>query len=139
MKTIKDKEKDLLLDFEMFSEWNDKYNYIMDMGKDLPLIPETEKNEKTKVKGCQSASWLKVEEKNGKLYFKGDSESILGKGVISMLLNLINGQRAEEITNYDFHLIEAIDLPNHLSPTRKMGLESVIKRIKELTKSHLNK
>jgi len=139
MKTIKDKEKDLLLDFEMFSEWNDKYNYIMDMGKDLPLIPETEKNEKTKVEGCQSASWLKVEEKNGKLYFKGDSESILGKGVISMLLNLINGQRAEEIANYDFYLIEAIDLPNHLSPTRKMGLESVIKRIKELTKSHLNK
>ena len=134
---IKEKEKDLLADFEMLPEWNDKYNYIMDLDAELPLIPEEMKNAETKVEGCQSASWLIVDKKDGKLYFKGDSESILGKGVISMLLNLLNGQPAEEIAKYDFNLVHQIDLPNHLSPTRKMGLESIMKRITELAKSYI--
>lgn len=95
------------------------------------------KNAETKVEGCQSASWLTVEEKDGKLYFKGDSEAILGKGVISMLLNLLNGQPAKDIAGYDFNLIYQIDLPNHLSPTRKMGLEAIMKRIKELARQYL--
>ena len=135
--TIPQKEQDLLADFEMLPEWNDKYNYIMDLGTELPLIPEESKNTQTKVEGCQSASWLIVDEKDGKLYFKGDSESILGKGVISMLLNLLNGQPAKDIANYDFNLIHQIDLPNHLSPTRKMGLEAIMKRINELAKSYI--
>ncbi len=137
MKTIKEKEAELLEDFSMFPDWNDKYNYIMDMGGELPLIPEEHKNAQTKVEGCQSASWLTVDKKDGKLYFKGDSESILGKGVISMLLNLLNGHTAEEIEKYDFNIVHQIDLPNHLSPTRKMGLESVMKRIKELAKQNM--
>jgi len=132
MSTIKEKEKELLADFEMLPEWQDRYNYIMDMGADLPLLPDEEKNAGNKVEGCQSASWLTVENRDGKLFFKGDSEAILGKGVISMLLNLLNGAPVEEIANYDFYLIDAIDLLKHLSPTRKMGLESVMKRIKEL-------
>ena len=137
METIKQKEAALLEDFSMFPDWNDKYNYIMDMGSELPLINEENKNDQTKVEGCQSASWLEVEKKDGKLYFKGDSESILGKGVISMLLNLINGQTPQEIANYDFDLVHAIDLPNHLSPTRKMGLESVMNRINELATQNI--
>ena len=137
MNTIKEKEKELLADFEMLTEWNDKYNYIMDMGNDLPLLPDEDKTPANKVNGCQSASWLTVKNKNGKLYFKGDSEAILGKGVISMLLNLLNGQPASEIANYDFYLINAIDLPAHLSPTRKMGLQAVMRRIKELASSNL--
>ena len=136
MKTIKEKEKELLADFEMLPDWNDKYNYIMDMGGQLPLIDDKDKTAENKVEGCQSASWLTVENKDGKLYFKGDSEAILGKGVISMLLNLINGHTAGEIADYDFHIIDAIDLPAHLSPTRRMGLASVIKRIKELARTY---
>jgi len=134
---IKQKERELLADFAMFSDWNDKYNYIMDMGAELPVLPDEDKNAETKVEGCQSASWLTVEEKDGKLYFKGDSEAILGKGVIAMLLNLLNGQPAKDVADYDFHLIEAIDLPNHLSPTRKMGLEAVMRRIKELAGKYI--
>jgi len=137
MSTIKEKEKELLADFEMLPEWQDRYNYIMDMGADLPLLPDEKKNAGNKVEGCQSASWLTVEKKDGKLFFKGDSEAILGKGVISMLLNLLNGAPVEEIANYDFYLIDAIDLLNHLSPTRKMGLESVMKRIKELAEASM--
>ena len=134
---IKEKEQDLLSDFEMLPEWNDKYNYIMDLGAELPLIPEEMKNVETKVEGCQSASWLIVDEKDDKLYFKGDSESILGKGIISMLLNLLNGQPANDIANYDFNLVHQIDLTNHLSPTRKIGLEAIMKRIKELAQQFL--
>ena len=137
MDTIKQKEAALLEDFSMFPDWNDKYNYIMNMGSELPLINEENKNAQTKVEGCQSASWLEVEKKDGKLYFKGDSESILGKGVISMLLNLINGQTPQQIANYDFDLVHAIDLPNHLSPTRKMGLESIMNRINELATQNI--
>ncbi len=130
--SIKEKERLLLGDFDMLPDWNDKYNYIMDMGIELPLLSDDEKNDGNIVKGCQSASWLKVAQRDGKLYFKGDSEAILGKGVIAMLLNLLNGASAEEIADYDFGLVDNIDLPNHLSPTRKMGLESIMKRIHEL-------
>ncbi len=137
MKTIKEKEQDLLADFDMLPDWNDKYNYIMDMGADLPLLADEEKNSTNKVEGCQSASWLKVENRDGKLYFKGDSEAILGKGVIAMLLNLLNGQTAKDISKYDFNLVHTIDLPNHLSPTRKMGLEAIMKRITELATQNL--
>ena len=137
MKTIKEKESELLEDFSMFSDWNEKYNYIMEMGADIPLIAGENKNPVTKVEGCQSASWLEVTNQNGKLYFKGDSESILGKGVISLLLNLLNGHTPEEIAQYDFNIINKIDLPNHLSPTRKIGLESVMKKIKELAKQNI--
>ena len=134
MNNIKEKEAELLQDFEMLPDWNDKYNYIMDLGSELPLLSDEDKNPQNKVAGCQSASWLTVTEKDGKLYFKGDSEAILGKGVISMLLNLLNGLPAKDIAGYDFDLVYKIDLPNHLSPTRKMGLEAIMKRITELAK-----
>ena len=137
METIKQKEFQLLKDFEMFDDWNDKYNYIMEMGIDLPLLNDNEKTVENKVSGCQSASWLKAEIRNNKIYFSGDSEAILGKGVISMLLNLLNGHTPMEIYNYDFSLIFKIDLPNHLSPTRKMGLEAIMKRIKELASKYI--
>jgi cysteine desulfuration protein SufE len=134
MKTIQQKEQELLADFEMFADWNDKYNYIMDMSADLPLIDKIDKNALNKVEGCQSASWLTLSLDDDKVYFKGDSEAILGKGVISMLLNLLNGQTRKEVAQYDFSLVHQIDLPNHLSPTRKMGLEAIMKRINELVK-----
>jgi len=138
MKSIKDKEKELLEDFRMLEEWNDRYDYIMEMRNSIPLIDSSQKNENTRVEGCQSASWLAVEERDGKLYYRGDSEAILGKGVISMLLHLINGHPAGEILDYDFHLVDAIELRQHLSPIRRKGLESVMKRIKELAKRFEN-
>ncbi len=137
MKSLKEKEQELLDDFEMLQDWNEKYNYIMDMGTELPMIDKQDKTPENKVEGCQSASWLTMKNIDGKLYFKGDSEAILGKGVISMLLNLLNGFSANEIADYDFNLIKQIDLAAHLSPTRKMGLEAVMKRINELAKKQI--
>ncbi len=134
--SIKERENRYLEDLEMFDSWDDRYDYIMSLGRDLPLIPREKKNEKTRVAGCQSASWLDARLKDGKLYFTGDSEAILGKGVISLLLNVINGATPEEILHYDFELIDKIQLREHLSPVRRHGLESIIKRIKEIAKNY---
>ena len=137
MKSLKEKENELLEDFEMLPDWEDKYKYIMDMGADLHKIDEKDKTPATKVEGCQSASWLIAEKRDGRLYYKGDSEAVLGKGVISMLLHIINGSTPAEIASYDFRLIHEIELPAHLSPIRRMGLESVMKRILELAEQNL--
>ncbi len=134
--TLKEREKQFSEDFDMFESWDEKYEYIMSLGAQLPKIPEDHKNETTRVAGCQSASWLEVENRDGKLYYRGDSEAILGKGVISLLLNIINGSTPEEVLAYDFDLIKKIKLKEHLSPTRQQGLESVMSRIKELAKNY---
>ena len=139
MSSLKEREKQYLEDLMMFDDWSGKYDYIMSLGSELPQIPEEHKNETTKVKGCQSASWLEAELKDGKLYYRGDSEAILGKGVISMLLNIVNGATPEEIANYDFDIVKKIQLREHLSPTRQMGLDSVMKRIKELAQKNVQK
>ncbi len=137
MKSIKEKEQALLEDFAMLPEWEDKYNYIMDLRPELPRIAPEDKTSATKVEGCQSASWLKAEKRDGRLYFTGDSEAILGQGVIALLLHLVNGHTPREIADYDFYLVDAIGLPQHLSPTRRMGLASVIQRIKALAHENL--
>ena len=134
--SIKEREKRFLDDLEMFDNWDDKYDYIMSLGRELPEIPVADKNEETRVRGCQSASWLKARMQDGKLYYEGDSEAILGKGVISMLLNIVNGATPVEIMNYDFYIVDKIKLKEHLSPVRRHGLESVIKRIKEIAKNY---
>ncbi len=134
--SIKEREQRYLEDLEMFDGWDDKYEYIMSLGSELPKIPEERKNEQTRVQGCQSASWLEAGLKDGKLYFRGDSEAILGKGVISMLLNIINGAKPGEILRYDFDIVDKIQLREHLSPVRRHGLESIMKRIKEIAKTY---
>ena len=132
--SVKEREQEFREVFAMFPEWPDRYEYLISLGQELPRIPDERKNEETKVEGCQSASWLEAEMKDGRLYFKGDSEAVLGKGVITLLLQIVNGGTPEEIAGYDFALIDEIELPQHLSPTRRMGLASVIKRIKTLAK-----
>ncbi len=139
MSTLKEREARFLEDLQMFDEWADKYDYIMSLGRELPRIPEAHKTDETKVAGCQSASWLEAEMKDGKLFFRGDSEAILGKGVISMLLNIVNGATPGEIASYDFDIVKKIRLREHLSPTRQMGLDSVMRRIKELAEKYKNK
>jgi cysteine desulfuration protein SufE len=134
--SIKEREQKYLDDLEMFDTWDDKYDYIMSLGSELPEIPGERKNEETRVYGCQSASWLEARMQDGKLYYKGDSEAILGKGVISMLLNIVNGATPGEILNYDFYIVDKIKLKEHLSPVRRHGLESVMKRIKEIAKNY---
>lgn len=128
--TIKEIEKAIIEDFSLFDNWMDKYQYIIDLGKNLPLIKESDKIEENLIKGCQSRVWLVCHEEEGKLFFTADSDAIITKGIISLLIRVYNGQPAVEILNSDLEFIDKIGLRANLSPTRANGLTAMIAKIK---------
>lgn len=132
MNPIKEIESKLLDDFYLMGDnWEDKYNYIIDLGKSLPPIPPEYKKDDYLIKGCQSRVWLKAEKQEDIVNFYADSDALIPKGIIALLLKLVNHQKAKDILNYDFGIIEKIGLQQHLSPTRANGLLSMIKHIKQ--------
>jgi len=137
MNDIKHKEQLLIDDFEALSSWEEKYDYLMALAAELPAMDPAGKTAETLVEGCRSASWLKAETKDGRLYFQADSEAPLGRGVLSLLLQILNGQTPEAIARYDFRILHAIDLEKHLSPVRRQGLQAVVERIKRLAAENL--
>ena len=114
----------------MFEDWMAKYEYIIELGKDLPLLDESEKSDELLIKGCQSRVWLKAEMNNGKVAFKADSDAIITKGIISLLVRVLSDQPASDIATAELDFIENIGLKEHLSPTRSNGLVSMIKQMK---------
>ncbi|MDD2594275.1 MAG: SufE family protein [Bacteroidales bacterium] len=130
IKSSKELEEEIVSEFSLFDEWLDKYEYIIELGKSLPIIPEKDKTDSNLINGCQSRVWLSSEYRDGRVYFKADSDAIITKGIISLLIRVYNGQTPEEILNSDFSFIEKIGLKENLSPTRANGLLSMIKQIK---------
>ena len=130
MDTMKEAEEQLIQEFEMFDDWMDKYNYIIELGKDLPMIDPQFKTEEFLISGCQSQVWLHPEYKDGKLYFSADSDAIITKGIVNLLIRVLSGHTPQEILDNDLSYLDAIGLKNHLSPTRSNGLASMIKQIK---------
>ncbi|MCX8143712.1 MAG: SufE family protein [Bacteroidia bacterium] len=129
-------EKELLDEFELFGDdWEAKYNYIIELGKTLPAMPNQYKTDDYLIKGCQSRVWLKADKENNLLHFMADSDALIPKGIIALLLKLVNHQSADEILNYDFGIINKIGLQQHLSPTRANGLVSMINSIKQYAKA----
>lgn len=128
--SIKEKQQELIDDFAFLSDWEQKYEYIIDLGKELKGLPEEEKNEDILIKGCQSQVWLDAELRDGKIFFLADSDGILPKGIISLLVGVYSGHTAEEILAADFDFISKIGLQEFLSPSRANGLASMIKQIK---------
>lgn len=128
---IKDIEKDIIEEFSVFSDWMDKYEYIIDLGKSLPKIAEESKREENLIQGCQSRVWLASEYKEGKLYFTADSDAIITKGIISLLIKVVSGREPKEIVTYDFDFLKEIGLEANLSPTRANGLRSMIVKMKQ--------
>jgi len=129
-------EKELLDEFELFGDdWEAKYNYIIELGKTLPTMPNQYKTDDYLIKGCQSRVWLKADKENNVLHFMADSDALIPKGIIALLLKLVNHQSADEILNYDFGIINKIGLQQHLSPTRANGLVSMINSIKQYAKA----
>jgi cysteine desulfuration protein SufE len=114
----------------MFDDWMQRYEYIIDLGKNLPLIQEKFKTEDNIIKGCQSKVWLKGEQIEDKIVFTADSDAILTKGIIAILIRVFSNQKAMDILNADMDFIDKIGLKEHLSPTRANGLVSMIKNIK---------
>jgi cysteine desulfurase csdAE len=130
MMSIKEKQQELIDDFTFLSDWEQKYEYIIDLGKELKGLPEEKKNEDILIKGCQSQVWLDAELRDGKIFFLADSDGILPKGIISLLVGVYSGHTAEEILDSDFDFISKIGLQEFLSPSRANGLASMIKQIK---------
>lgn len=128
--TVQEAENAIVEEFSIFSDWMDKYEYLIELGKSTPLINESDKIEERLIKGCQSRVWLKPEYKDGKIYFTADSDAIITKGIISLLIKVYNGRTPQEILSSDFSFLEKIGLRENLSPTRANGLVSMIKQIK---------
>jgi len=128
--TIQEEKDALIEEFEMFDDWMDKYNYIIEMGKEIDLLNDDLKIKKYLISGCQSQLWLVANYVEGKIIFQVDSDAIITKGIAQMLLRVVNKRTPQEIVDDDFSFIDEIGLKEHLSPTRSNGLTSMIKQIK---------
>ena len=132
--TLEEKKQAVIEEFSMYDEWLDKYEYLIELGKALEAYPEEKKTEEKLIKGCQSRVWLDYELKDGKLYFRADSDAIITKGIISLLISVYSGRTPAEIAADDFGFIDQIGLKENLSPTRANGLVSMIETIKKAAK-----
>lgn len=123
-------KKQVVEDFSLYDEWLDKYEYLIELGKALENYPEEKKTDDRLIKGCQSRVWLDYWVKDGRIWFSADSDAIITKGIISMLISIYSGRTPEEIAGDDFEFVEEIGLKENLSPTRANGLASMIDKIK---------
>ena len=128
--SIAAKEAEIVEEFEMFEEWTEKYEYLIDLGRALPLIDEGLKTEEYLIKGCQSQVWLNAEFKEGKVFYKADSDAQIPKGIVSLLVRVLSDESPNEIVKTELSFIDQIGLKEHLSPTRSNGLVSMVKQMK---------
>jgi len=127
---IKEIQDEIVDEFSMFDEWDERYQYVIDLGKTLPLIDPQFKTDENVIKGCQSKVWLHGEQQGENIVFTADSDAILTKGIIAILIRVFSHQTPEDILQADTAFIDAIGLKEHLSPTRANGLVSMVKQIK---------
>ena len=137
MKTIQEVENEIIENFSMYEEWLDKYEYLIDLGKNLEPYPEEARTEDKLIKGCQSRVWLDAHMQDGRLWFKADSDAIITKGIISLLISVFSGRTPAEIVADDFSFIERIGLKENLSPTRANGLVSMIETIRKTAEENV--
>jgi cysteine desulfuration protein SufE len=128
--TIEDTEKLLIEEFSLFEDWMDKYNYIIELGKELPLIAPQYKTPQYLIAGCQSQLWLHADFQDGKLIFTADSDAIISKGIVNLLIKVLSNHTPQEILEAPLHFLNQIGLKEHLSPTRSNGLTSMVKQMK---------
>ena len=131
MNTLEEAKAAVVEEFSMFDEWLDKYEYLIELGKNLDVFPVELKTDDRLIKGCQSRVWLDATAKDGKIFFRADSDAIITKGIISLLIQVYNGRSAAEIAADDFGFVEQIGLRANLSPTRANGLNSMIETIRK--------
>lgn len=136
MKTLKERQDELVEEFSMFDDWLDKYEYLIDLGKNLEPFPEELKTDDRLIKGCQSRVWLDAEAKYGVIVFRADSDAIITKGIISMLISVYSGRGAAEIAEDDFSFVDRLGLKENLSPTRANGLVSMLETIRTIAQNN---
>ncbi|MBQ2068875.1 MAG: SufE family protein [Bacteroidales bacterium] len=130
--TLEEKQAAVIEDFSLYDQWLDKYEYLIELGKNLEPYPEDKKTEDKLIKGCQSRVWLDAKMEGERLVFTADSDAIITKGIIALLIDVFSGRTPSEILSSDFSFIDAIGLRENLSPTRAGGLASMIERIREV-------
>lgn len=130
-KSLQDIENEVVDEFSIFDEWLDRYEYLIELGKALNEYPESLKTDDRLIKGCQSRVWLDSKVEDGKIFFNADSDAIITKGIISLLIRIYSGRTPEEILSSDFSVVDRIGLKENLSPTRANGLVSMIAKIRE--------
>lgn len=128
--TIQETEQEIIEEFSLFDSWDDKYEYIIDLGKRLPELDAVHKTDSNKVRGCQSTVWLAADYENGRIFFKADSDAMIVKGLISMLIRVLSGHTPDEILEAKLGFIQEIGMTTHLAQTRSNGLLSMVKQIK---------
>ncbi|MFO8000029.1 MAG: SufE family protein [Marinilabilia sp.] len=128
--TIEEKQEDIIEEFSAFDDWMDKYSLLIELGNELDSFDEAHRVEQNLIDGCQSKVWLHAEMKDGKIEFQGDSDAIIVKGIVALLLRVLSGHTPDEILNTDLYFIDKIGLKEHLSPTRSNGLVAMVRQIK---------
>lgn len=127
--SINQRQDEVIDEFELYDDWMDKYEHLISLGKELPLIDEEKKVEDNLIVGCQSQVWLDAEMKDGKVVYKADSDAIITKGIISLMIQVLSNSTPKEIIDSDLYFIDKIGLKEHLSPTRSNGLVSMVKQM----------
>lgn len=139
MMTLEEKQNEIIEEFDLFDDWMDKYNYLIELSKDLPEMDPENKTEENLIEGCQSKVWLHAEMKDGKLIFQADSDAIITKGIIALLVNVLSGRTPQEIVDADLYFIDRIGLKENLSPTRSNGLLAMLNKIKAYALAYRSK
>ena len=128
--TINELQDNVIEEFSAFDDWMDKYALLIDLGNSLPPLEEKYKTESNLIEGCQSRGWLQADYEDGKIIFKGESDAVIVKGIVSLLINVLSGHTPQEILDTDLYFIEQIGLKEHLSPTRSNGLVAMVKQMR---------
>jgi len=128
--TIQEIQEEIIDEFDMFDDWIQKYDYLIELSKDVPLIDESDRVDENLIKGCQSKVWLHAKKEGDSVRFMADSDAIITKGIIALLVRVLDGQKCQDIMDNELHFIDAIGLKEHLSMTRSNGLVSMIKQMK---------
>ncbi len=136
MSDINKIQDEIIDEFSLFEDWMSKYEYIIDLGKKLEPLPAELKTPENLVTGCQSQAWIVADYKDGKMYYRADGDAVISKGLLYLILRVVNGQKPEDIANADFYFIREIGLDQNLSPSRSNGLNSMIERIKHLAEKY---
>lgn len=128
--TINEIQDQIIEEFSVFEDWMDKYNYLIELGRECPIIEEKDKKDNNLIKGCQSRVWVSAEIIDGKMVIKADSDAVITKGIVTLLLRVFNNQSPKDVYDSELYFIDQIGLSTHLSPTRSNGLLAMVKQIK---------
>jgi cysteine desulfuration protein SufE len=128
--TIEQVQQEIVEEFSMFEDWMDKYSYLIELGNELEELDAKDKNDQNLIKGCQSRVWLVADKNNGKIDFRGESDAVIVKGLVALLLRVVSGRTPQELLDNELHFIDDLGLKQHLSPTRSNGLLAMVKQIR---------